>query len=47
MSTSGLVAAILDFSLPFQYNDIAICANVTGDPENIGFAVEMMFLAGR
>jgi hypothetical protein len=47
MSTSGLVAAILDFSLPCQCYDIVLCAIVTGDPENIGFAVETAFLAGR
>ena len=42
-----LVAAILDSSLPCQFNDNVLCAIVTGDPENMKFAVETAFLAGR
>ena len=46
MSTSVLVAAILDFPLTVLSYDIVLGTMVTGDSENIGFAVETAFLAG-
>ena len=46
MSTSGLAAAILNFPLTVWSYDIVLGTMVTGDPKNIGFAVETAFLAG-
>jgi hypothetical protein len=45
MSTSGLVPTILDFPIPVWRDDIVLGPIVTGDPENIGFAVETVILA--
>jgi hypothetical protein len=39
MSTSGLVPTILDFPLPVWGDDAVLSPIVSGDPENIGFAV--------
>ena len=47
MSTSGLVPTILDFPLPVWRDDIVLGPIVTGDPENLGFAVETAILAAQ
>jgi hypothetical protein len=48
-STSGLVSAILGFPLPVWRDDIVLGVGhiVTGDPENIGCAVETAIRAAQ
>jgi hypothetical protein len=45
MSVSGLMADILDLLLPVLFYGIVLVTIVTGHPENIGFAVETVFLS--
>jgi len=45
MSTSGLVAAILDLSLPVRSDSIVCITIVLLDPENIGLAVGITLLS--
>ena len=47
MSNSGLVPIILDFSIPVWRDDIVLGPIVTGDPENIGCAVETAIRAAQ